>query len=230
MKIVDLAEHAQVTRLYPAVVARGGRGRHAADSESGHRRRQHQPASALLVLPQRGVRLLQEGRLALLRGRRREPVPRDLRQQRTEPHRPPVEPGGALRRLRREVPRPRTERRARGGGGRLLHDADDANVLKENVLEDEELLTHVILPAPGDVKTRALRSALQAVARLAAGVHDRRADDEREHDQVGARRARRRRAGAVAIEAGGRGAGRQAAERADRRARPARRPSATRSR
>jgi len=28
-----------------------------------------------------------------------------------------------------------------------------ANVLKENVLEDEELLTHVILPAPGAVKT-----------------------------------------------------------------------------
>jgi xanthine dehydrogenase YagS FAD-binding subunit len=28
-----------------------------------------------------------------------------------------------------------------------------ANVLKENVLEDEELLTHVVLPAPGAVKT-----------------------------------------------------------------------------
>ena len=28
-----------------------------------------------------------------------------------------------------------------------------ANVLKENVLEDEELLTHVILPPPGTVKT-----------------------------------------------------------------------------
>jgi xanthine dehydrogenase YagS FAD-binding subunit len=28
-----------------------------------------------------------------------------------------------------------------------------ANVLKENVLEDEELLTHVILPPPGAVKT-----------------------------------------------------------------------------
>src|SRR2546427_11965798 len=27
------------------------------------------------------------------------------------------------------------------------------NVLKENVLDDEELLTHVILPAPGNVKT-----------------------------------------------------------------------------
>src|SRR5204862_6998734 len=27
------------------------------------------------------------------------------------------------------------------------------NVLKENVLEDEEILTHVILPAPGNVKT-----------------------------------------------------------------------------
>ena len=73
------------------------------------------------------------------------------------------------------------------------------NVLKENVLADDELLTHVILPAPGNVKTRALRGALQAVARLAAGVHDRRADDERQHDPVGARRARRRGAGAVAV-------------------------------
>jgi xanthine dehydrogenase YagS FAD-binding subunit len=27
------------------------------------------------------------------------------------------------------------------------------NVMKENVLEDEELLTHVILPAPGNLKT-----------------------------------------------------------------------------
>ena len=27
------------------------------------------------------------------------------------------------------------------------------NVLKENVLEDDEILTHVILPAPGNVKT-----------------------------------------------------------------------------
>ena len=62
MKIVDLAEHAQVAQLYPAIVAAAGRSRHAADSQSGHRRRQHQPAAALLVLPQRGVRLLQEGR------------------------------------------------------------------------------------------------------------------------------------------------------------------------
>ena len=37
------------------------------------------------------------------------------------------------------------------------------------------------------MKTRALRGALQAVARLAARVHDRRADDERQHDP--ARRA-----------------------------------------
>jgi xanthine dehydrogenase YagS FAD-binding subunit len=28
-----------------------------------------------------------------------------------------------------------------------------ANVLKENVLEDEEILTHVILPPPGNVKS-----------------------------------------------------------------------------
>ena len=89
------------------------------------------------------------------------------------------------------------------------------NVLKENVLEDEDILTHVILPAPGNVKTRALRGALQAVARLAARVHHGRADDEREHDFIRARRARRGGADPVAIEGGGSGARRQAAQRAD---------------
>ena len=40
----------------------GDRSRHAADPQSGHGRRQPQSAAALLVLPQRRVRLLQEGR------------------------------------------------------------------------------------------------------------------------------------------------------------------------
>jgi xanthine dehydrogenase YagS FAD-binding subunit len=44
-------------------------------------------------------------------------------------------------------------------GERALPAADyftmptNRNVLKENVLEDDELLTHLILPAPGSVKT-----------------------------------------------------------------------------
>ena len=57
------------------------------------------------------------------------------------------------------------------------------NVRKENVLAADELLTHVILPAPGSGQERALRSPLQGVARLAARVRHRRADDERRHDQ-----------------------------------------------
>ena len=91
------------------------------------------------------------------------------------------------------------------------------NVLKENVLDDEDLLTHVILPAPGNVKQRALRGALQAVARLAARVHDRRVDDEREHDRVCARGAGRGGADTLAIEGGGSRARRQAAQRTDGR-------------
>ena len=54
-----------------------------------------------------------KGGIALLRDDGREPVSRDLRQRGPEPHRAPVEPGGAVRRLRRDVPRPRAERRAR---------------------------------------------------------------------------------------------------------------------
>ena len=103
---------AAVSRARPG----GGGSRHAADPERRHRRRQPESASAVLVLPQRGVRLPEEGRLALLRGGRREPVPRDLRR-RAVPHRPSVEPGGARGRARREVPRRRSGGRA-GGRGR----------------------------------------------------------------------------------------------------------------
>ena len=44
---------------------RGGRSGHAADSRAGHRRRQPLPAAAVLVLPQQGVQLPQEGRSTL---------------------------------------------------------------------------------------------------------------------------------------------------------------------
>ena len=82
-------------KLYPAIVAAAGRSRHAADSQSGDRRRQPQPAAALLVLPQRRVRLLQEGRLALLR-RHGENQYHAIFGNRPEPHRPSVEPCGAV--------------------------------------------------------------------------------------------------------------------------------------
>ena len=89
------------------------------------------------------------------------------------------------------------------------------NVRKENVLADDEILTHVMLPAPGNVQQRALRGAVQGIARLAARVHDDRPDDERQHDQLGARRAGRGGAGAVAFDRCRAGARRQAAERGD---------------
>ena len=61
------------------------------------------------------------------------------------------------------------------------------NVLKENVLDDEDILTHVILPAPGNVKHGHYEVRYKAVARLAARLHHRGVDDERQHDS--ARRA-----------------------------------------
>ena len=91
------------------------------------------------------------------------------------------------------------------------------NVLKENVLADDELLTHVILPAPGNVKTghyevryKQSRDWPLAFTTVVLAMNG-------NTIRVGARRARRRGAGAVAI--GGRRAraGRQAAERGDRR-------------
>ena len=52
----------QVAQAVSGDRAGGDRSRHAADPQPGHGRRQPQSAAALLVLPQRGVRLLQEGR------------------------------------------------------------------------------------------------------------------------------------------------------------------------
>ena len=59
---------------------------------------------------------------------------------RSVPHRPPVEPGGAVRRLRREVPR-RSDRTASARSRRPSYFTMPTlqNVLKENVLEDDEL-------------------------------------------------------------------------------------------
>ena len=69
----------------------------------------------------------------------------------------------------------------------------------ENVLAPNELLTHVILPAPGSSEERALRSALQGIARLADCVRHRAADDEWRHRTVGARRDGRGGADPVAL-------------------------------
>ena len=119
VRLADLAEHPVARKLYPGAHRLGGRGRNAADSQRRHGRRQPDPAPALLVLPQRGVRLPEEGRVALLCRGWGEPVPRDLRE-RAVLHRPSVEPGRPAHRVRREVPGRGSLGRAHGRRVRLL--------------------------------------------------------------------------------------------------------------
>ena len=143
----------------------GDRSRHAADPESGNGGRQSQSAAALLVLPQRGVRLLQEGRQQLLLARGREPVSRDPRR-RTELHRASVEPGGSDGGLRRDVPPRGPERRAAGAGGRLLHAAEAEPANGERACAGRTADPRD--PARARQREeRALRSPLQGIARLA---------------------------------------------------------------
>ena len=156
----------------------GDRSRHAADPQSGHRRRQPQSAAALLVLPQRRVRLLQEGREHLLLAGGREPVPRHLRR-RPDLHRASVQPGGAVRRLRRDVPSVRAERRAAGAGGRVLHDADAAERAAGKRAAAERAADARDPAGARQREERPLRSALQDVARLADRLRDGAAGDER---------------------------------------------------
>ena len=72
-----------------------------------------------------------------------------------------------------------------GPSGEREIDADefflmpDRNIHGENVLAANELVTHVLLPAPARRRRAHLRGALQAVARLAAGDGVRRPRDGR---------------------------------------------------
>ena len=68
------------------------RGGLAPDPQRGHHRRQPPPAAALLVLPPRVLQVHQEGRRHLLRHRRREPLPRDLRRRARPTRRTPRTP------------------------------------------------------------------------------------------------------------------------------------------
>ena len=199
-KIVDLAEHALVRKMYPALATAAEERRHAADPQHGHRRRQHHAAAALLVLPQRRVQLPQEGRLALLRRRGREPVSRHLRRW-ALPHRSSVEPGRAGDRVWRQVPRRRAERRARDRCRRVLPDAERESLRRERAAAERN--HHARDPAGARPAQRRLRSAIQAVARLAAGGGVGESGDGRPDREVGAHRDGRGRAGAVAG-AGGR--------------------------
>ena len=69
--------------------------------------------------------------------------------------------------------------------------------------QPDELLTHVILPAPGSVKSGHYEVRYKDIARLADRLRDGAAVDERRHRADGARRHGRRRADAVAIAGGG---------------------------
>ena len=196
---------------------RGDRSRHAADPQSRHRGRQRQPAAALLVLPQRRVRLLQEGRLALL-------SPCRAKTSSTRSSATRARATSCIRRAWRCRSSPTARSSASSGpsGERDVPAADYftlptiQNVLKENVLADDELLTHVMLPAPGNVKSghyevRYKQShdwplAFTTVVLTMSGNTIR----------IGAGRARRGGAGAVALAGCRARAGGQAAERADR--------------
>ena len=130
----------------------GDRSRHAADPQPGHRRRQPQPAAALLVLPQRGVRLLQEGRQhAASRSRARTS---------STPSSAADRASSCTRRASRCRWSPTARRSASSGRKasgwcrrRTTSRCRRENVRTENVLAPNELLTHVILPAPGNVKS-----------------------------------------------------------------------------
>jgi xanthine dehydrogenase YagS FAD-binding subunit len=148
VKIADLAEHAQVTKLYPAVVAAAGEVGtpqiRNAGTVGGTK-----SASALLVLPPGGIRCYKKGGNAASR-RRGKPVSRDLWQRRTASCAsslavPFVAYGATFR-----VVGPNGERTIAASGFTM---PTLQNVQKENVLADDEILTHVMLPALGNVRS-----------------------------------------------------------------------------
>ena len=112
VRIVDLAEHAQVAKLYPAVVAAAGEVGTPQIRNAGTVGGNVNQRPRCWYFRAGRIQLLQEGRQPLLLAGGRKPVSRDLRQRRPKPHRARVEPGRPVRRLRRDVPRRRTERRA----------------------------------------------------------------------------------------------------------------------
>ena len=202
MKIVDLAEHAQSRAAVPGGCRGGDRGRHAADPQSGDRRRQPQPAAALLVLPQRGVRLLQEGRQPAASRRRA----------RTSSTPSSATTARATSSIRRAWPcrwSPTARRSACSGrtaSARCRRPSTSRcrrsrTCQRENVLAPDELLTHVILPAPGNVKSghyevryKASHDWPIAFATVVLAMNG-------NADAFGARRDGRGRAGALAVAA-----------------------------
>ena len=96
-------------RGVPGPLAGDARGRHAADPQHGHRRRQPPPAPPLLVLP-RGLRPARHEGRQEPRPRGRQPLPRHLHDRRRRPVRQPVEPGRPPDRPGRQGDDPRARR------------------------------------------------------------------------------------------------------------------------
>ena len=185
--------------------------RHAADPQSGNGRRQPQSAATLLVLSQRGVRLLQEGG---------QPVcfsPAGENQFHAIFGGGPsfiVHPSSLAV---PSVAYGATFRLVGPKGERMVPAADYftmptlQNVRTENVLAPDELLTHVILPAARRGQERPLRGPLQDLARLADCVRHSAPDHGRGDGQVGAGRHGCGCADSLAFPGSGSGAGRKAA-------------------
>jgi xanthine dehydrogenase YagS FAD-binding subunit len=153
MKIVDLAEHAQVTRLYPAVAEAAG--------EVGTPQIRHQGtvggnvnqrprcwyfrAEEFVCFKKGGSRCFAttgENQYHAIFGNNGPSHivhPSSLAV-------PFVAYGATFR-----LVSPRGEREV--AAAEYFTMPTNRNVLKENVLEDDEVLTHVLLPAPGNVKT-----------------------------------------------------------------------------
>ena len=121
---------------------------------------------------------------------------------------------------RRDIPPGRADGRADGPGGRLLHDADAAERPHGERARAQRAVDPRHPARARHGQERPLRSALQDVARLADRVRHGAADDERRDREVGARRHGRGRADSLALQA----AERRWPESRSTRRRPPRRP------
>ena len=107
--LADDPQARRPARGVPGPLAGHARGRHAADPQHGHRRRQPPPAPPLLVLPRGQRPARHEGRQEP-RPRGGQPLPRHLHDRRRRPLRQPVEPGRPPDRPRRQGDDPRARR------------------------------------------------------------------------------------------------------------------------
>ena len=177
-RLADIVASTEIREALPRALAGDARGRHAADPQHGHRRRQPAPAAALLVLPRR-LRPARHERRQEPGPRRRQPLPRDLHDRRRRPVRQPVEPG-----RRPDRPgRPGDDHRAQGE--RTVKVEELYQVPKS---ETDSELTIAARRGPhqgddpgGQGQERLVRGPAEAGAGLAAGAGLGQSDDGRRH-------------------------------------------------